>query len=331
MGTKDDGVILPYDLASLSETLKICNLEMVLLKAIGRRSIVDTLEQDQAFFFSAECAFSFRANLTVPTNWCVLGYIHHTDNYSWCHGVSLTTSTAFTVLPNGNSELLFSTGTRLTLIFLPLEQLQIKLTEIDSCHTADLSRLHTLFHLSDTPASQRLKAIYQNIRSYLTHSESLDISDMPVTNRLDIDLLLKSHLAASMAAMAEDLPGCSRGRRKHYLIVQRVEHFMRANLRNDIYINEMCDAAKVSERALRYAFEDLLGISPNRYLSMLRLCTASRSLASSDISRRSVKSVALSCGLWDLSRFADSYRRVFGELPHDTLMRSPVVNSSAMT
>jgi AraC family ethanolamine operon transcriptional activator len=86
----------------------------------------------------------------------------------------------------------------------------------------------------------------------------------------------------------------------------------------------MCNAAEVSERALRYAFEDMLGISPNRYLSMLRLCTACRSLAASDVSRRSVKSVALSCGLWDLSRFADSYRRVFGELPHDTLMRTPV-------
>jgi len=57
MGTKDDGVILPYDLASLSETLKICNLEMVLLKAIGRRSIVDTLEQDQAFFLAPNVPF----------------------------------------------------------------------------------------------------------------------------------------------------------------------------------------------------------------------------------------------------------------------------------
>lgn len=99
---------------------------------------------------------------------------------------------------------------------------------------------------------------------------------------------------------------------------------MLRHLRSDIYVREMCMAAGVSERALRYAFEDLLGISPNRYLSMLRLCTACRSLASSDASRRSVKSVALSCGLWDLSRFADSYRRVFGELPRNTLMRSPV-------
>ncbi len=36
-----------------------------------------------------------------------------------------------------------------------------------------------------------------------------------------------------------------------------------------------------------------------------------------------VKAIALSCGLWDLSRFADNYRKVFGELPRDTLMRAP--------
>lgn len=140
--------------------------------------------------------------------------------------------------------------------------------------------------------------------------------------------LVEMHWLAARSARAEDLPRYSRGRRTHYLILQRTEHFMRANLRRDIYINEMCNAAGVSERALRYAFDDLLATSPNRYLSLLRLCTACRSLSLADASRRSVKSVALSCGLWDLSRFADNYRRVFGELPRDTLMRSPPRESS---
>lgn len=122
---------------------------------------------------------------------------------------------------------------------------------------------------------------------------------------------------------AADRPGCSRARRTHYLIAQRAENFMRLNLRRNIYMNEICDAAGVSERGLRYAFEDLFGTSPNRYLSMLRLCAACRSLSMADSSRRSVKAIALSCGLWDLSRFADNYRKVFGELPRDTLMRAP--------
>jgi len=128
---------------------------------------------------------------------------------------------------------------------------------------------------------------------------------------------------ALLGAGAADRPGCSRARRTHYLIAQRAENFMRLNLRRNIYMNEICDAAGVSERGLRYAFEDLFGTSPNRYLSMLRLCAACRSLSMADSSRRSVKAIALSCGLWDLSRFADNYRKVFGELPRDTLMRAP--------
>jgi len=139
----------------------------------------------------------------------------------------------------------------------------------------------------------------------------------------ETDRLLHEHIQALLAAGPADRPGFTRARRTHYLIAQRAENFMRLNLRRNIYMNEICDAAGVSERGLRYAFEDLFGVSPNRYLSMLRLCAACRSLSVADSSRRSVKAIALSCGLWDLSRFADNYRKVFGELPRDTLMRSP--------
>ena len=139
----------------------------------------------------------------------------------------------------------------------------------------------------------------------------------------EAERLLHEHVQALLGAGTADRPGCSRARRTHYLIAQRAENFMRLNLRRNIYMNEICDAAGVSERGLRYAFEDLFGTSPNRYLSMLRLCAACRSLSMADSSRRSVKAIALSCGLWDLSRFADNYRKVFGELPRDTLMRAP--------
>lgn len=335
MVTRDDSSLLPCDLVSLSGTLRVCNMEMVLLNANGPRAIIDTVAQGAALFCSAETAFPFRARLTLPSNWCLLGYIHHTDESSWCHGISLTSGTAFTVLPEGNSEFMFGTGTRLTLMMLPLEELQLKSAKLDLRHADAPPRLHPLFQLSDTVAAHRLKVLYESARQRLIQSppahENAGLVTEPIDTAIDIHALLDAHLAANLSVTADDLPNCSRGRRKHYLIVQRTEQFMRANLRNDIYVNEMCNAAGVSERALRYAFEDLLGISPNRYLSMLRLCTACRSLASSDVSRRSVKSVALSCGLWDLSRFADSYRRVFGELPHDTLMRSPLGDSLPMS
>ncbi len=74
---------------------------------------------------------------------------------------------------------------------------------------------------------------------------------------------------------------------------------------------------------LEYPAENLRRLthcSP-RYLSLLRLCVAYRNLVNADASSRSVKSVALSCGMWDLSRFAEHYRQTFGELPRATLSR----------
>lgn len=320
MDIRDDSRLLPCDLVSLSGMLRVCKMETVLLNADGPRAIIDSQVQGEALFCSAEAAFPFRGRFTLPTDWCLLGYVHQTDETSWCHGISFSSDTAFTVMPEGISEFMFSAGSRLTFVLIPLESLQRRFAALDRHYGDGQMRLPPLVGMSGTQASQRLLAQYMDVRERLIRGSP---DDATAAGGIDIEALLDSHLAASLAATGDDLPNCTRGRRKHYLILQRTEQYMRTNLRNDIYVTEMCNAAGVSERALRYAFEDLLGISPNRYLSMLRLCTACRSLALSDVSRRSVKSVALSCGLWDLSRFADSYRRVFGELPHDTLMRSP--------
>jgi AraC family ethanolamine operon transcriptional activator len=49
---------------------------------------------------------------------------------------------------------------------------------------------------------------------------------------------------------------------------------------------------------------------------------ASRQLSARGGERLSVKSVAMNCGIWNLSRFAANYRRAFDEHPSDTLMRA---------
>ncbi|MBD8898934.1 helix-turn-helix domain-containing protein [Rhodanobacter sp. DHG33] len=305
------------DLVSLGGALRVCEMEVVLLNSAGPQVAVESQALSEAIFCSGETNFSFRGRFVLPVDWCMIGYIHHTCDGSWCHGTELRTGMAFTVMPEGISEFMLRVGSRVSAMLVPLERLRRKVAELD-LHQAEISaRLLSLFMLSGSDAARDLAAGFERVRERLTSGSALSDDD--------VDALLASHLQAGLSAHAEDRPQCTRGRRTHYMIVQRVEQFMRANMRQDIYLSEMCNAAGVSERALRYAFEDLLGLSPNRYLSMLRLCTACRSLSLSDASRRSVKSVALSCGLWDLSRFADHYRRVFGELPSDTLMRAPAL------
>jgi AraC family ethanolamine operon transcriptional activator len=318
---------LPYDedfkacdLLSLSGVLKVSDLEMVLLGANSPRAVWGTQACNETMFLSAEPDFAFRGRFALPPEWCLIGFIHHATEGSWCHGAPLSADTVFTVLPDGISEFMFSVGTQVSLILMPLTWLR----RAQALHASNMGELPERdmpsFTLTRSALSDRLRGRYERIRQTLMFSSS---QAEDALNEATAQSVLEDHLLAARAASPDDQTQCSRGRRTHYLILQRTEHFMRANLRRDIYINEMCNAAGVSERALRYAFEDMLGVSPNRYLSLLRLCTACRSLSLADASRRSVKSVALSCGLWDLSRFADNYRRVFGELPRDTLMRAP--------
>jgi AraC family ethanolamine operon transcriptional activator len=293
-------------------------MELVLLGAQGPQASVEAHALNEAIFCSGETDFDFRGRFVLPSEWCMLGCIHETREGSWCHGTPLESGMAFTILPEGISEFMLSKGSRISIVLLPLDRLRGKLARLMP-HQVDIpARQLKLFRLSSEPLGAALQSDFDRIREHLLHP----LANTRRLQELDVDVMLANHLLAGLSAPAEDRPQCSRSRRTHYLIVQRVEQYMRANMRHDIYNNEMCAAAGVSERTLRYAFDDMMRISPNRYLSMLRLCTARRSLSLSDASRRSVKSVALSCGLWDLSRFADNYRRVFGELPRETLMRA---------
>lgn len=305
----------PVDLATLASVLRVCDVELVLLDGKGPRAAIDSRVHDEALFCSARLGFQARGRFMLPTDWALIGFVHEADPLlSWCHGVPLAAGTALTVLPEGISEFALAAGTRLTVVLVPVARLQRKLSELSLRSTPPSGQALSLFAVGEgAPLASHYAALQRVLAS----------GDAAALAAHGTDALLHEHVQALLASGPGEHPVNTRARRTHYLIVQRAENFMRLNLRHNIYMNEICDAAGVSERGLRYAFEDLFGISPNRYLSMLRLCAACRGLSTADGGRRSVKAIALSCGLWDLSRFADNYRKVFGELPSDTLMRAP--------
>ncbi|MEG1682001.1 MAG: helix-turn-helix domain-containing protein, partial [Stenotrophomonas sp.] len=265
---------------------------------------------DQALLCTFEIGARTRGRFMLPLDWCLLGCLQSVDpESSWCHGVPLVSGNIVSVMPEGVTEFALGAGSRVTFVLVPLKRFQER---------AAAQRLGGLIDeaagvpvLSNRPHIP-LQAYYQGLHERIRQGE---------VGGDEIDAMLDAHVKEVVANGVPERAGCNRSRRARYLIFRRAEDMMYANLRRHIYMHELCDAAGVSERALRYAFEELVGISPVRYLSMLRLCEACRSLSSADAGRKSVKSIALSCGLWDLSRFADSYRKVFGELPSETLMR----------
>jgi len=116
-----------------------------------------------------------------------------------------------------------------------------------------------------------------------------------------------------------ELPTCASSRQR---IVRLAREYMQAHAESVITVPDLCEAAHTSRRALQYAFEDQLQVSPITYLRCMRLNRARRDLlrqASRGVGAVGVGDVAARWGFWHLSRFAADYRNLFGELPSATL------------
>lgn len=86
-------------------------------------------------------------------------------------------------------------------------------------------------------------------------------------------------------------------------------------------VADLCAVAQVSERTLQGLFKRELGMTPKTYLCGQRLYGAHRALSISQPTACRVTDVANAWGFWHMGQFARDYRKLFGELPSDTLRR----------
>ncbi len=82
---------------------------------------------------------------------------------------------------------------------------------------------------------------------------------------------------------------------------------------------EICQALRVSERTLQYAFREYVGLSPLAYLRRCRLNRVRAALAAADPHSTTITQVAMRFGFLHLGRFAGDFKRMFGVTPSETL------------
>jgi AraC-like DNA-binding protein len=105
-------------------------------------------------------------------------------------------------------------------------------------------------------------------------------------------------------------------------IMQRFHQVIEANQYEPLYLTEICAAVGVTERTLRSACMDYLGLGPHRYLWLRRMNVARRALVLADPKAKSVTEIANDYGFGELGRFAVAYRALYGESPSATLRHS---------
>jgi AraC family transcriptional regulator, ethanolamine operon transcriptional activator len=135
--------------------------------------------------------------------------------------------------------------------------------------------------------------------------------------------LLETLLATLDAAISFE-PTCSeRTRQSHSRVVRAAEDHALSRIDEPVQITDLCRAAGVSERALQYAFKEVMGLSPRDYLVRLRLHRVRQALLAASQRTSTVSVEALKWGFWHFGEFSRAYKDCFGELPSETLRRAP--------
>ncbi|EKE71116.1 helix-turn-helix domain-containing protein [Celeribacter baekdonensis] len=105
--------------------------------------------------------------------------------------------------------------------------------------------------------------------------------------------------------------------------VRLAEDYIRAHVDEPISISDVAAAAGVSQRTLFDGFQRFRDKTPMAFLKAIRMEAVRKELLRADAmaSGVSVTSIAVNWGFTNLGRFAESYRRRYGELPSVTLRR----------
>ncbi len=83
---------------------------------------------------------------------------------------------------------------------------------------------------------------------------------------------------------------------------------------------ELCKHTECSQRTLEKNFSDRFGITPKKYVKCLRLAEVRKGLQNFNaLDYDSIIELAGVNGFWHMGQFAADYRRIYGELPSETL------------
>jgi AraC family ethanolamine operon transcriptional activator len=103
--------------------------------------------------------------------------------------------------------------------------------------------------------------------------------------------------------------------------VRRAVAYIEENAQEPIHLRDLCLITGASERTLRYGFLERYGVSPKAYLQAFRLNGVRKKLRRADPASTKVAEIANHWGFWHMGKFAADYRRLFGELPSETINR----------
>jgi AraC family ethanolamine operon transcriptional activator len=137
----------------------------------------------------------------------------------------------------------------------------------------------------------------------------------------------RDQLVSELVDLVEDYLGfASHGdgtadAKKALRLVASARDYVEANPDRPVTVLDLCRRTFTSRRTLQYCFTQVTGMRPAAYLKTVRLNGLRRDLMHAR-GAQTIGDLAARWGFWHLSQLSVDYRRLFGELPSETVRGS---------
>ncbi|MEH6549300.1 MAG: helix-turn-helix domain-containing protein [Pseudomonadales bacterium] len=108
-------------------------------------------------------------------------------------------------------------------------------------------------------------------------------------------------------------------KKSHHSMIRALEIIHESELEN-ISTKDLCIQVDCSQRTLETIFLTRFGVTPKKYIKCLRLAQVHQELKRPRLhDHERIVDLAGAHGFWHMGQFAADYRKIYGELPRDTL------------
>jgi AraC-like DNA-binding protein len=285
------------------------------------RSTIMRLPLGRSFVSTVDCRASMHVEAAGRKGRAIL-YLPLTGSMRISVGGSLLTAEpgAPAVLPENTSHVFEATPIRCVLAELSAAALSSQVTAFAGHHL----EMRPLAWTSDDAAARAITALIDLLLADLFGKHC---TTPPASLARRLEALLVGCVACAVAgkqakerAVGEDKIG--------RLTVGETETWIGQKMRDNLRPADLAIHARISTRAMHSAFLRHFSVTFMEYLKQKRLEAARAELLDPQGAEHTTE-IAFSLRFGHLGRFADDYRRKFGELPSATLKRRPGIVRSA--
>jgi len=161
----------------------------------------------------------------------------------------------------------------------------------------------------------RLEHLYQGLKQWLNYLRSAQGQSRLQDGSDAIELEILTHVYSCMHVE-------NREQTRTKFDVSSARDLLDESLITPLDITTLSQKLKISERQLHNAFLNTYGITPKKYLQRLRLNAARKELLIANPENLNIANIAHKYNYTQMSYFASEYKKMFGELPSETIIRS---------